>query len=262
MRELAEIVLYLKDAYRPKSLVEFVDRIRAQGAEALGGSGRSDHRLIAERKLQQAGVLASDGRSNLAQAAWLVVVADILTAVRPTRISFAQEQPLAFTVPPEAADLVRPAHRIDLLIGEAIRDTTRRLVVSSPYWNAEGLESLRPAIEAAQSVRHVACDFFTHSTTGYGQVLAEFADSLPRRDLTQVLVFNGTEGSLMHAKFVVSDDTRGYFGSANLTSLGLGEHFEVGVGLTTQQAQQLMALLDQLRESGLFTLMREESNPS
>ncbi len=65
----------------------------------------------------------------------------------------------------------------------------------------------------------------------------------------------------MHAKFVVSDGTRGYFGSANLTSLGLGEHFEVGVGLTTQQAQQLMELLDQLREAGLFTLMRAAPRP-
>ena len=261
MRELAEVVLFLKDAYRPGNLVEFVDRIRAQGAEALGNSGHSDLRLIVERKLEQAGVLASDGSPNTVQAAWLVVVADILTAVRPVQASPTQVRPLAFTLPTEAADLVRPSHRIDLLIGEAIRDAVRHLVISSPFWNVEGLESLRPAIEAAQTVRHVTCEFFTHSLTGHSQVLVEFTESLPRQDLTRVWAFDGERGSLMHAKFVVSDVTRGYFGSANLTSLGLSEHFEVGVGLATHQAQQLMELLDQLREAGLFTLMGAAPSP-
>lgn len=252
MRELADVVLFLKDAYRPKDLVDFVDRIRESGAEALGRSGLSDLRLISERKLQEAGVLTSDGSPVTARASWLVVVADILTAVPEAQASHAQEQPLVFTIPSEVVGLVRPAHRIDLLIGETIRDATRHLVVSSPYWNIDGLEALRPAIEAAQTVRHVACDFFTHSPTGQGQVLVEFTNSLPRRDLTQVWAYNGTEGSLMHAKFVISDGERGYFGSANLTSLGLGEHFEVGVGLTSGQARQLVELLGKLRESGLF----------
>lgn len=253
MRDLAELALFLKDAYRPDDLVEFVDCIREQGVDALGGSGRSDLRTIAERKLQQAGVLIQDGSPDAARASWLVVVADILAAVPPVRASSAKEQPLAFTVPAEAADLIQHSHRIDLLIGEAIRDSTRHLVVSSPYWNTEGLEALRPAIEAAQSVRDVECDFYTHSPTGHGQVLVEFTNSLPRGDLTRVWEYNGAEGSLMHAKFVVSDGDRGYFGSANLTSLGLGEHFEVGVGLSPEQAHQLLALVNGLRESGLFT---------
>ena len=257
MRDLAELVLFLKDAYRPEDLVEFVDHIRAQGANALGGSGRSDLQLITERKLQHAGVLMPSGSPDAARASWLVVVADILTAVPPVRASSAREQPLAFTVPTEATELVRPSHRIDLLIGEAIRDATRHLVISSPYWNSDGLDALRPAIEAAQTVRQVACDFLTHSPAGHGQVLIEFTNSLPRRDLTQVWEYNGTEGSLMHAKFVLSDGERGYFGSANLTSFGLGEHFEVGVGLTTDQAHQLLELVNSLRESGLFTPMNQ-----
>ena len=131
MRDLAELVLFLKDAYRPEDLVEFVDGIRVQGANALGESGHSDLRLIAERKLQQAGVLIPGGSPDAARASWLVVVADILTTVPPVQASSAKEQPLAFTVPTEAADLVRPSHRIDLLIGEAVRDATRHLVISS-----------------------------------------------------------------------------------------------------------------------------------
>ena len=256
MRELADIVLFLRDAYRPEDLVTFVDNIRTTGAEALGPSGLSDLRTIAERRLQDAGVLSSTGAPNAVPASWLVVVADILSAAPTIQRQPQQVQPLAFTVPVQASDLIRPAHRIDLLIGEVIRDATQHLVVSSPYWNSEGLEALRPAIEAALKVRQVTCDFFTHSPEGPGQALVEFAASLPQRDLTRVWVYNGAKGSLMHAKFVVSDGVRGYFGSANLTSLGLGEHFEVGVGLSEHQAHQLVELVEGLRDLGLFVLLQ------
>jgi hypothetical protein len=52
---------------------------------------------------------------------------------------------------------------------------------------------------------------------------------------------------------VVADAGRGYFGSANLTSLGLGEHLELGVALHPQQSQSLLKLLDALEASSLFT---------
>ena len=256
MRELADIVLFLKDAYRPEDLIKFIDNIRTTGSEALGPSGISDLRTIAERRLQDAGVLNSVGVPNAVRASWLVIVADILSAAPATQDLPRQIQPLAFTVPAQASDLIRPAHRIDLLIGEVIRDATQHLVVSSPYWNAEGLEALRPAIEAALKVRQVTCDFFTHSPEGHGQALVEFATSLPERDLIRVWVYKGAKGSLMHAKFVVSDGVRGYFGSANLTSLGLSEHFEVGVGLSEHQAHQLVELVEGLCELGLFALLR------
>lgn len=44
MRELADIVLFLKDAYRPEDLVKFIDNIRTTGSEALGSSELSDLR--------------------------------------------------------------------------------------------------------------------------------------------------------------------------------------------------------------------------
>ena len=59
--------------------------------------------------------------------------------------------------------------------------------------------------------------------------------------------------SLMHAKFIVGDRSYGYFGTANLTSLGLGEHLEMGVALAPTQAASLLTLLDSLEQAGLFT---------
>jgi phosphatidylserine/phosphatidylglycerophosphate/cardiolipin synthase-like enzyme len=56
----------------------------------------------------------------------------------------------------------------------------------------------------------------------------------------------------MHAKFVVADGRRGYLGSANLTSFGLTQHVEVGVGLTAPQAQELLRLIDGLVAAGFF----------
>jgi phosphatidylserine/phosphatidylglycerophosphate/cardiolipin synthase-like enzyme len=58
--------------------------------------------------------------------------------------------------------------------------------------------------------------------------------------------------SLMHAKFAVADRGRGYFGSANLTSLGLGHHLEMGVALQPAQSQSLLTLLDALEQASLF----------
>lgn len=58
--------------------------------------------------------------------------------------------------------------------------------------------------------------------------------------------------SLMHAKFIVADGSTGYFGTANLTSLGLSEHLEMGVALAPTQAASLLSLLEQLEGAGLF----------
>lgn len=56
----------------------------------------------------------------------------------------------------------------------------------------------------------------------------------------------------MHAKFCISDGTQGYFGSANLTSLGLSHHVEVGVRLSPTQCSDMLRLLDALVKAGLF----------
>jgi phosphatidylserine/phosphatidylglycerophosphate/cardiolipin synthase-like enzyme len=61
----------------------------------------------------------------------------------------------------------------------------------------------------------------------------------------------------MHAKFVLSDNRRGLLGSANLTSLGLRHHVEVGVPLTAAQCRDLERLLDGLIALGLLS----ESDP-
>jgi phosphatidylserine/phosphatidylglycerophosphate/cardiolipin synthase-like enzyme len=57
----------------------------------------------------------------------------------------------------------------------------------------------------------------------------------------------------MHAKFIVGDRSHGYFGTANLTSLGLAEHLEMGVALAPTQALSLLTLLESLEQADLFT---------
>ena len=52
--------------------------------------------------------------------------------------------------------------------------------------------------------------------------------------------------SLMHAKFVVADGVTGYFGTANLTPLGLSEHLEIGVALAPTQAASLLQKVDHI----------------
>ena len=69
----------------------------------------------------------------------------------------------------------------------------------------------------------------------------------------RALWWAGGMPSLMHAKFVVGDGSHGYFGTANLTSLGLGEHLEMGIALAPTQALSLLMLLESLEQADLFT---------
>jgi hypothetical protein len=58
---------------------------------------------------------------------------------------------------------------------------------------------------------------------------------------------------MLHAKFVIGNRTRGYLGTANLTSWGLqGGHVEAGVELTPGQCERFVVFLEQLRASGMF----------
>jgi phosphatidylserine/phosphatidylglycerophosphate/cardiolipin synthase-like enzyme len=67
------------------------------------------------------------------------------------------------------------------------------------------------------------------------------------------LWYMGPAASLMHAKFVVSDVHEGYLGTANLTSLGLGHHIEVGMELSPAHCKELIKMLSKLVEVGLFS---------
>lgn len=57
-----------------------------------------------------------------------------------------------------------------------------------------------------------------------------------------------------HAKFCLCDGQHAYIGSANLTKMGMSQHFELGVLLHGKAAQEVFGLIRALIEVGCFVL--------
>jgi hypothetical protein len=227
-----------------------------QGSAALTKLGvRGDAALMLRAKAEAEGLLSPDGKPQRVRLAELVLVLDILEAAMPVPPPVArQPEPLVFTVPKAAADLVQPAQRLDLLVNDVIARARTTLHIGGPFWDDGGWELLRPVVLPALGHRKVTANFYLHRhESGKLDVVTSMLAEARLHGDVQALWWTGGRPSLMHAKFVVADRVRGYFGSANLTSLGLGEHLEMGVALEPEQTDALVGLLDALEASGLFS---------
>lgn len=255
MRDLVPFVVMLNEmAGSNAGARRWIEAIQTSGLDAFGDMGvASDARLVAEAQARDLGLVEANGSPNAVRLAQLVLVADIVSALPPRTTPTVPQEPLVFTVPPEAANLIQPRQRLDLLVADIIRDSMATLHIGGPFWNEEGFTLLRPVLDPALRVRRVRCQFFVHeSGTGQDSALRSFLEDLGYPDLVTTWWYRHSRGSLMHAKFCIADGTHGYFGSANLTSLGMTQHVEVGIKLSATQCSDLQRLLSALVQAGLF----------
>jgi hypothetical protein len=255
MRELVPLALMLQRlAGEPGKALAWADSIASKGRSALPLFGlRGDAELVVADRAQNVGLFASDGTADRVRLAELVIVLDILAATPHDKAETADAEPLVFTVPHAAEHFVAPRHRLDLLVSDVIARAQSSLHIGGPFWNAEGWAMLRPVLLPALKHRKVTVTFYLHPhESGRLEVVHEMiADARGYGDV-RTFWWAGGVPSLMHAKFVVGDRNNGYFGTANLTSLGLAEHLEVGVSLTSAQAVSLLTLLNSLEQADLF----------
>jgi hypothetical protein len=147
------------------------------------------------------------------------------------------------------------------LVEDVIRNTDRECWLGAPYWNANALERLRPAL-GGLARRGGKVVFVCQGGPPGNQ-----ADPLPvlRRAATDFVGDGGTatvrafethdsigRNVLLHAKFALADSSLGYLGSANMTAQGFGDHLEVGVRLPAAEAAHLTRLLVHLADHGLL----------
>jgi hypothetical protein len=259
MREFVQLVTVLVDvAGGFERASEWVESIRGAGVRALDEVGlTTDTRIVLDRELHKLGLVDEAGRPVESRIAELALVLDVLAAVPPPRKREARSEPLVFTVPPEVSHLLAPAEHLEMLVADVIRSATSRIHIGGPFWNAEGLALLRTVLQPALEVRHVQCDFYAvrHGPEWDG-VIVDFVRELATLGATRLWWYTGQAGSVMHAKFCVADEAVGYFGSANLTSRGLGQHVEIGVKLSAPQCAELLRLLRGLTEAGMFRAAR------
>jgi len=234
--------------------LSWTDSIAAHGEGAFSRLGlHGDIVLLLADKIRAVGILASNGKVDRVRLAELVVVLDIIGRVPPPAAHTDANSPLVFTVPSRARKFITPAQRLDLLVTDVIARARSTLHIGGPFWNAAGWQQLRPVLLPAVESRGVEVHFYLHPHDIHHRVVVlSMLAELRRYGTVHEHWWAGGEASLMHAKFVVSDRTGGYFGTANLTSLGLGEHLELGVPLADTQARALVDLLDALAAASFF----------
>lgn len=120
-------------------------------------------------------------------------------------------------------------------LGKILEGVEKDLVVFSPYWCADGVQSLLAAA-GRQSYAGVNVTVFSQPKiwmkAGDEDGLAFFINTLRTAGaLVQVLAPCANEGlpPILHAKLIIADGVTAYVGSANFTKSGLDHGLEAGV---------------------------------
>lgn len=255
MRDLVDLALVLRQlSGDATAAMDWAQALGARGKAALPALGvRGDPALVLVATAQEARLIRADGTGDRVRAAEVVLVLDLMGSLPDVPAPVLPDRDLVFTVPQSVEHLVQPRQRLDLLVTDVIARAHRTLHVGGPFWNQGGWELLKPVVLPALKTRAVRATFYLHpSESGHLQVVEDMLEEARSHGDVRALWWTADVPSLMHAKFVVADGSAGYFGTANLTSLGLSEHLEMGVGLAPTQATSLLELLADLEEAGMF----------
>jgi phosphatidylserine/phosphatidylglycerophosphate/cardiolipin synthase-like enzyme len=256
MRDLVQFAALLAQLCGgPELAQQWVGRISAGIATAADWASLSpDEASFVRAKMVALGLKSSDGAYSPDEVARLQLILGVLKEMPPAPHPRSVEESLVFTLPGEAAQSLEARQRLDLLVQEVITSAEERLIIGGPFWNDRGIELLLPALKPALSIRHVSVVVVAHRPNpGYAATIEHLVEQLRGHGKAGLSWYAGPVGSLMHAKFCVADGKTGYFGTANLTSFGLEEHVEVGVRLTGRQCDELLSMLETLRDLELLT---------
>lgn len=251
-----------------EAALEVAARLVTGGVSVLGRVDDDAHRALRD-ELVRTGVLTPIGAAVAGRAGEFVAVCEILAAAPPPRPRATPEPRIVFSAPAGLVEL-SPAERLDGLVLDVIRCATTGLVIGGAFWNEAGFRLLDDVLRPAVAVRRVPTVLVMHPPAApYRNDLVMWTDELVAAGPVQVRWYCGAELSMMHAKFVIANatpigstplgaavatsSTRGYLGTANLTSYGLGLHIEAGVELLAGQCVKLLAFLGRLEVAGLFS---------
>jgi hypothetical protein len=149
------------------------------------------------------------------------------------------------------------------LVEDVVRSATGKCWLGAPFWNADAIERLRPALTGfarrGGTVQFVCQGSPEASEADPLPVLLRAAsDVVGEGGLARVWGFTARSADdhplLLHAKFALADRSLGYLGSANMTRQGFDDHLEVGTRLPNVETAHLVDFLEGLCDSGLLEL--------
>jgi hypothetical protein len=224
------------------------------GLDGLPASGLTrDEKIFLDRETRRLGLLDATGQPRKDRVAELLLVLELISALPPPKKPVPTHEPLVFTLPAQLMAKLSPPERLDVLVADVIRSAVSEIRVGGPFWNADGMKTLRTVLEPAIGVRRARCIFYAHRQGDpLDQTVRRFVDELAQLGSVELWWYTSTDQSLLHAKFCLADGRTGYFGTANLTSWGFGGHVEIGVRLSERQCGELIRVLDLLAQSHLL----------
>jgi hypothetical protein len=233
-------------------------RLASGEADAIPQSNDDLHAAL-RLALHEAGVVGPQG-VDTSRAAELSVVCGVLSASTPPPVPPAIEPRIVFSAPSNVIDLP-PQDRLEGLVLDVIRCARNDLVIGGAFWNDAGFQLLNDVVIPAVSSRHVNTNIIVHPPEiAHRASLLAWIEKLKEVGPVTVEWYSAPAHSMMHAKFVIADGTRGYLGTANLTSWGLGAHVEAGLELMPGQCRRFLRFLDTLRGAGLFSVTPPDAN--
>lgn len=136
-------------------------------------------------------------------------------------------------------------------INKMIQVTNNRLIFFAPFYSVSGILRLRTSITAILNHKNnLSIDWIIGSTSNADNVksisfILENFHSTKNNVIRLYKASDRIENDFdFHAKFLLSDSERGYLGSANFSSNGLKNQFELGVALDNIQTKSLTDLID------------------
>src|SRR5215831_2570896 len=125
-----------------------------RGAAALSSADLTpDEQIYLRREATRVGVLTGNGAPCVDRALELSLVLEIVSALPPPRKPTPSHEPLVFTLPEALQTRLTPPERLDILVMDVIRSAERELRIGGPFWNYEGMETLRAVLEPAIEAR-------------------------------------------------------------------------------------------------------------
>lgn len=183
----------------------------------------------------------------------LVMIGNMLKTLPHSILS--NEEKLLWTLPRQYLSV--PNHiandfgYLNTWINNIIQTADKRLIFLSPYYSVAGINQLMISLKALLSIKNINIDWIvsdydnTDNIRSFDLIQKELVDVYKNSKIRFFKPYHQKDnGFSFHAKLLLSDNIKGYIGSANFSKRGLDTQFELGSILDSKKTKTITNLID------------------